>query len=102
MQKVALVIEFVVVLGSSSSRGISRAGFRSVAKKTVREGRRKKRNKREEKPHGACRVKVKQRALESGQRSWPGSDCFDSGCGHVRERQRQRERGEEFLTVEAD
>lgn len=49
MQKAALVIEFVVVLGSSGSRGISRAGFRSVAKKTVREGRRKKRNKTKEK-----------------------------------------------------
>ncbi len=43
-----------------------------------------------EKPHGACRVKLKQWALERGQHSWPGFDCLDSGCGHQRERERKR------------
>ena len=43
-----------------------------------------------EKPHGACRVKLKQWALQRGQRSRPGSDCLYSGSGHERATEKKK------------
>lgn len=43
-----------------------------------------------EKPHGACRVKLKQWALQRGRRSRPGSDCLYSGSGHERATEKKK------------
>lgn len=53
-----------------------------------------KQKHREEKPHGVYAVKVKQWALGSGQPTYPGFDCLDSGCSHEGRNEGETERKE--------